>query len=262
MDGSNEKLVKLEMPPEFEGMSQRLKAEGDMWNSITYTATPDDQIESREGSGGKMLDYIKQFYVIRELNRLFPGWTVENWKMWYQPEVATWVFTGELVVEYPSFKTNKMEVRRVPGVGAQVVQVKKDSGDSLKPSQPDDMAKASRTEFIKNAAYWLGIGFDIYSQEIPMSLRAEFEDICRAYEHSAYIQSLASTITTPKTFKQLLNTIPDAQQARKLKEILDDFKDLVQDTSVIWDTFQRQSRATADIFLDKIFNSLNNRRTK
>jgi len=233
---------------EFNGS----RKEADLWNALTYKTTPSEFIEERVGSKGKMLEYIRQFYVIRELNRLFPGWRVSNWKLWYQPEVRTWVFTGNLVITYFSMRTEKWTKRPIPGIGAAYVHSK--TSDDGAPSQPDDMAKSTRTEFIKNAAYWLGIGFDVYSQEIPLSLVSRFEDLIRQWEVKDYVLEVAETITKRKAFETFVDNLPQEDDTSKFIELIGRAKG---DKTKLWLDFQKQNRNTVKNWLNQYETFLN-----
>lgn len=222
--------------------------DADAWNELTFMATPDKYLEYREGSQGKMLEYVKQFYVLRMLNKLFPGWEVkEGWKMWYQPEVRTWIMTGDLEVEYYSKMQGRMVKRTVPGIGSTYVQ-KSTTGDS--PSQPEDMARGTRTEFIKNAAYWLGIGFDVYSQEIPMAMREQFETTIHDWVDKSYVLAVAETIRKKDAFKPFINNLPNVEQTAQFIEITKGLAAHIQ--AKLWKDYQRYTVLNVQAFIDTV----------
>ncbi len=238
--------------PTLKEKVERQKEMGNAFNSFTYEETPEEFIYQREGADGKIMDYIKQFYVIRVLNSRFFPWEVKNKKFWYQPEVRTWVFTADLCVTYPDLITGELRKRCVPGIGAAYVHSRKD--DPTIPVQPDDMAKAARTEFIKNAAYWLGIGFDIYSQEIPMSLRDEFEDRIREWRIKEPILKYASKLQTKKGFARFIKGLPTKEQTKRFITILNNIPK--EKHNALWEIYIGKTSMNANIFLDELETKL------
>lgn len=259
------------LPPEtlnedisIKKISEAIRAQGNAWNGYTYVETPEEFIERRiigKDKYGEEIyaDYIKQFYVIRELNRLFGAkWWVENYKLWYEPTIQTYICTGELLVRTFDVVEKCWWDRRIPGTGAQQVLAKK---DELRPSKPDDMAKSPRTDMIKNCAYWLGIGFDVYSREIPLRMRSQFEDMIRGWESTEWALMRAESLRKKDDFIVFMDNLPtqkDVERFRKLLAALN--KPTLNDK--LWNDFQKQNKTTIQGWLLNLETSINKQQNK
>jgi len=234
---------------ELQDKINRTGQTGNMFNSFTFETTPEEFIKTREGSDGKMYDYIQQFYVIRVLNSRFFPWGVRpGWRFWFEPTVRTWVMTGDLWVTYPDALTNELKEREVPGIGSLFVHKK--TNDPTEPVQPDDMARGTRTEFVKNAAYWLGIGFDVYSQEIPLILRDRFEEKIRNWVVTEPVLAVANKLKTKKAFEKYVNGLPTVEQTKEFISILGNIPK--EKHYGLWDIFIRKNKSDVNSLLDEI----------
>jgi len=231
---------------------------GHIWNAQTFSETPKQYIEKRVVGKDKVTleeiwaDYVKQFYVIRELNRLYPGWEILDYKLWFVPEIVTWVCTGVLHVRYYDIIEKEFVWRHIPGTGAQ--EVKEKGNKPGKAFGADQMAKAPRTDLIKNCSYWLGIAFDVYSREIPASMRSQFEDYIRLWENKEHILNVAESITNRDDFKKFLNNMPQLVHTERFLELL---KKLVNPSIApqLWTDFTRQQIKTVTMWLNSLEQS-------
>lgn len=262
-DAINQALPELfgnkDLPEDLKKTFKGIHDMGHYWNAQTYTETPKEFIERRQvgkekGTGNPVYaDYIRQFYVIRELNRLYPGWEIKDYKLWYEPSIACYVCTGVLMVRYFDLVENRLMWRGIPGTGAQQVMSKAD--EATRPSKPDDMAKSPRTDLIKNCAYWLGIGFDVYSREIPPSMVAQFEALIEDWDERDYILARAEAINRKDDFEKFLSDIPSLSHTARLKELLEKVKELNPALynnvhAKVWGDYQKLPKHQATAWLD------------
>lgn len=253
-------IIPKEINNTYENISTGISLMGEIFNSHTYNETPEEFIESRvigrDKAGNEIYaDYIRQFYVIRELNRLYPGWSLipAEVPLFYQPETRTWQYVGSLKVRYYDIITKKLEERIIPGIGSIEVQFKREplEGETfLRLSRPDDMAKGARTECIKNAAYWLGIGFDVYSQEITPKQMSQFEDTIRTWEQKDYVLAVANSIKRKKAFQTFIDSLPNVEQTAEFHDILKDIPRMY--AQQLWDDYQRQTNISVVNWLEKL----------
>lgn len=234
---------------------------GHIWNAQTFSETPKQYIEKRivgknRATGEDIYaDYIKQFYIIRELNRLYPGWEILDYKLWFVPEIITWVCIGVLHIRYYDIIEEKFVWRHIPGTGAQ--ELKEKTNKPGKAFGADQMAKAPRTDLIKNCAYWLGIAFDVYSREIPASMRSQFEDYIRLWEDKTYILNVAENITNHDDFKKFLNSLPQPDHTNRFLKLLKriEASKLDKVNTNLWIDFTKQQIKTVTIWLDNLEQS-------
>lgn len=230
---------------------------GHIWNAQTLGETPKQFIEKRVVGKTKegediYADYVKQFYVIRELNRLFPGWEILDYKVWFQPEVLCWVGTGVLHVRYYDPAESKYMWRHIPGAGG--AEVKEKSNKPGKAFGADQLIKAVRTDLIKNCAYFLGIAFDVYSREVPMSMRSKFEDYVRDWQNKEYILDIAETITNRDKFVQFLNNLPQPKHTARFMKLLTKLVNPSIEPE-LWNNFIRQNIKSIVGWLDGLEES-------
>lgn len=224
-----------------------------LWNTIANTRTPDEMVKEREGGSGKMLEYISEQYTLSELNRLFPGWWCEEMKTEYIPAVQTFITTGYLMIEY-TLPNGTKKIRKVYACGSCMVQIKRDK-EVPTPSQPDDMAKGSRTEWIKLAGKWLGIGLDIYTQTITEDLKQKFEDNIRGWEEYCIGSTIevcekVKTIQTSQIFKKFLLSMPQPEHTIRFISMMTKYQEVLPDIL----TMSKQR----DLFISFIKNSADN----
>lgn len=250
-------MIPADTDSEVKEMFNRLRDAGHIWNAQTISETPPNSRESRpvgkDPEGNYIYaEYVKQFYVIRELNRLYPGWSVKDFKLWYESDVQCWVASGVLHVRYYDVIEKKFMWREIPGVGAQQVVSKK--ADERKAFKPDDMAKSPRTDMIKNCAYWLGIAFDVYSREIPLSMRRTFENIIRDWKETDYIKQQASQYKNVDDFRAFLNDLPKEKHTNYFLSLLDSLiKPEIE--GKLWEDFSKQNKDSVDRWLKSLKES-------
>lgn len=205
------------------------------WKRIEETHVPLDLIKERKGSydynmkTNVVLEYFPEEYTIQELNRLFPGWWMDEMDVKYEDKLRTIVVKGYLFVEIPTLQ-GKQTIKRW-AMGATVVHVKKpkrtdDMTDedyeymlSLgpQPAQPDDRYKAARTEWIKLAGKIFGIGLEIYHQRITAEMRSHFEDIVRPLgKYGENYKKIAATFDTGHGFRNYLKELPTLEQIKRI----------------------------------------------
>lgn len=231
----------------------KIKKQGEAWNSQTYKLTPPEYVSLREGSQGKMMQYVKQFYTIRMLNQIFPGWQMEDMNFTFYPEVRTFVLTGYLHITYPSLITGKIEDRRIYAVGSSFILSKKDN--IHEPVQPEDMAKACRTEWIKLAGMILGIGMDIYSQEITEELQQAFEEKVAKWAEKDIVFSIASSFTERGAFEKWISNLPTEEQAIDFMEIIAPLP--AEKQRLLWYDFEKQNKQSVITWLANLSNAIN-----
>jgi hypothetical protein len=197
------------------------------WKQIEKTHTPLDLLKERKGSWDKhtkthkWLEYFPEEYTIQELNRLFPGWWNEDMKVAYEPTLRTVHVSGYLFVEVPTLQ-GKQVIKRW-AIGASRVEYKWEDGKkTADAAQPDDKFKAARTEWIKLAGKWFGIGLEIYHQRITPEMRSHFEDIVRPLGlYAGSYLKIAQTFTTGQGFRNYLRQLPNLDQVKRITTAVD-----------------------------------------
>lgn len=199
--------------------------EAGMWSSISDSPTPPGLIEMREGYYDKdtdsnvMLEYFPEEYTLSELNRLFPGWWTEDMKRSPADEVvklATVIVEGYLMIPYVT--PSGIKVRKLWAVSGSEVKFK--SGTKT-PIDLKNTFKGARTEWIRIAGKWLGIGLDIYHQHIVPGLRSMFEDRIRTWlPYADHWKNIAIKCEGGKAFRTMLNTMPSELQITRIMNCL------------------------------------------
>lgn len=259
-----ESIIKLEdaitsengnnLPPRVKEELKSMKVEAFYWEKAFSQKTPTDMVYEREGPGGDLMEYVKDSYSIRELNRLYPGWYQEDMKVEYIPQVATFVVSGYAIITYPTLTGIKR--RKIWALGSATVQMKKDA-DTVMPSQPDDVAKAAYTEWIKLVAKRLGIGVDIYEQSITDEMIQEFEDKVKDWDRRNIVDAVAKSIKSKKAFTRYVNNLPSKKQTEEFKETIKSFDNNIQ--IQLWEQFQKHQVSTAGRYIKQIKDKLQQR---
>lgn len=194
--------------------------EANLWSGIAKSITPPDIVEIREGAKDKQgnplyFEYFPEEYALGELNRLFPGWWTDNMKRSSLEEIIkleTVIVEGDLMIPYPT--PSGVKVRKLWAIAGNDIKFKKDT------KIPLDLAnnfKGARTEWIRIACKWLGIGLDLYHQKISPELRSLFEDRIRAWgQYADHWKGIASTVLVGKAFRTLLKTMPSQVQVDRV----------------------------------------------
>ena len=219
------KLGELGFTDEAKKQFKSARFEAHMWSSIGDSPTPPELVEMREGYYDKdtdsnvMLEYFPEEYTLSELNRLFPGWWTEDMKRSPADEVvklATVIVEGYLMVSYVT--PAGVKVRRLWAVSGSEVKFK--SGTKT-PIDLKNTFKGARTEWIRIAGKWLGIGLDIYHQHIVPGLRSMFEDRIRTWSpYAEHWKKVAAKCVTGKGFRLMLTTMPSELQVGRVMNCL------------------------------------------
>lgn len=234
------------VPPEWKQFLSHVSAEAqkgyqdyfyekELWGKIEQTSTPLDSIEEREGfkvnGVPQVLEYIPEEYTIHELNRLFPGWWNDEMKRNGMDEIVAFeavIIEGYLYIPYPTPSGTK--VRKIWAIAGSQIKFKQ---DSKVPLDIADNFKGARTEWIRIAGKWLGIGLDIYHQKITADLRSLFEDILRCLTplddctdetlkgKRKELMKEAGSLTTGQGFRKLLKSLATPQQISRFTKVLD-----------------------------------------
>lgn len=216
------------------------------WKDLSESSTPIDRIKIREGHQDKdgnvvMVEYVPEDYVISELNRLFPGWWTEDMKRSPLEEIIklqTVVVEGYLMIPY--LTPNGTKVRKLWAIADNAVKFKK---NTTIPVDIGNNFKGGRTEWVRIAAKWLGIGLDIYHQKITPDLRRMFEDRIRKWlDYADHWKAVAATCETGKTFRTLLVTMPSEEQVMRVIKALENVSD--ERHAKIWENFGKLSNST------------------
>ena len=123
-----------------------------------------EQIKQREGSFGKMLDYIEGHAVIQRLNDAFDA----NWSF----EILNHEIlndTGEVIVQ-GKLSTNGVVKTQF---GSSRITKARESGEII--SLADDL-KSAGTDALKKCSTMLGVGLHLYFRDKPASGRPERPD--------------------------------------------------------------------------------------
>lgn len=217
------------LSPEGKSSYEDFFYEKEMWNKIADEPTPLHLLKEREGGKKdgvpQILEYFPEEYTITELNRLFPGWWTENMKRSELEEIIKLenvIIEGYIMIPYPT--PNGTKVRKLWAIAGSKIMFRQ---NTKIPVDLADNFKGARTEWIRIAGKWLGIGLDIYHQRITEQLRSMFEDICRALEIlSEYndeelgkvvpmLKKEATTIETGHGFRNFLKEQATPQQIER-----------------------------------------------
>lgn len=259
--------------------------ERDIWKKISEETTPLNILKEREGSKkdgiAQILEYFPEEYTITELNRLFPGWWTDDMKRSPLEEIValqTVIVEGYLMVSYPV--PSGIKIRKLWTVAGSKVQFLK---DTKIPVDLADNFKGARTEWIRIAGKWLGIGLDIYHQRITEPLRSMFEDICRSLDVlsefkedetlSAHVNKLKAIAGTLETGHGFRNFLKEQQTPQQIKRFRDAIKPLPQAKQAeLWKHFikfnNKSEQSTTQVQswlqgletkMDKIKDKLNNK---
>jgi len=212
VDFSLPKDLMERIPEKIRDDFRSIRGESFFWDKLSQMSTPFDYIKTREGGKSGDLEYFSVDYTFMMLNKLFPGWSMDGMDTKYIPEIRTFITTGYLFVSYITI--TGVKTRKVYAIGASEVFAKSSENN---PSQPDDRAKASLTEWFKLAGKPLGIGLDIYTQSISTQMRAGFEELLIWIEFDNkeledklknHLRAIAQTIETGKGFRAFLKSFP------------------------------------------------------
>lgn len=208
----------IEAADKIKARINEFKWEREFWKNVESIPTPPNIVEEREGGKAGTLEYFPEEYTLEELTRLFPGWSCHDVKTTYIPEVRCFMTQGYVKVRYITAEGEWRE-RQIYAVGASFVEVS--TSKEATPSQPDDRAKASRTEWIKLIGKWLGIGKDIYTQRITDELIRGFNELIEGWESYAKgWQDIFKNLETGQGVRKLLKTMPQRHQWKRVEACL------------------------------------------
>ena len=218
--------------------------ENGLWTYIKSIPVPDDIIKKREGSDKKMYDYFPEFYTTAELDRLFPGWWYQDMQTRYDEKSMAYITTGYICIEYV-LPSGIKKIRPIYASGGADVFPKK--GTTL-PSQPADRAAASVTKFIKLAGKRLGIGLEIYHNQILPARREQFAVLIGDWgTYSKEIIEIYKSCKTGSGVRKLCRILPTPDQTIRLKLLVNKLPDKVKDA--IWKNFIKLHRDNANAWL-------------
>jgi hypothetical protein len=273
IEAIEKKLKELQMLGIDEGVIKDFVStayEKKMWENIVEEPTPPEMVKTRKGAWSKEkndyveLEYFPEELTLKGLNEDFPGWWTEDMKYSFHSDLRVMVVEGYLCVEYPTVKGMKVTKRwAVAGSRIEYTQdVNKVTGlhDA---SQPDDVVKSARTEWLKVAGKWYGYGLDIYTQKITPALWSMFEERIATWKHTEGLIAIAQTFTGGKGFRDFLKRLPTFSQGERLKAALElippDVKNgdlLVHDWA--WEQFVKlrndsdENRRVGETFITKL----------
>lgn len=255
------------LPEELKEIFEDHIFEAAFYERIENKATPFEFIETRKGFWNKEkgkyeeLEYFPEEYTIQELNRLFPGWWTEEMKYEVNLQLRTISVSGYLCVQYPT-RSGKLKVSKRWAIGSVRIEYKKDEKDA---SDPQYRYRAARTEWLKLAGKWYGIGLDVYHQQITSQLRDMFEDRIKPMgTYAQELKDIAVTLKTGKGFRDFLKEIPEAETTERFQKALDKISQDIQDSNgnnihqKLWSNYIKykvntyEGRAKLEKFLQKV----------
>jgi hypothetical protein len=215
-----------------------------LWEYIKNIPVPDALIKKREGSDGKMYDYFPEFFTTGELDRIFPGWWMQDVTTRYDDKSMAYITSGNLCIEYV-LPSGIKKIRTVYAVGGADVFAKK--GTSI-PSQPGDRAAASVTKFIKLAGKRLGLGLELYHDQILPARRTQFERLVSGWgEYATEVRTIYNASHKGSGVRKLCRILPTPEQTERLKFLVTRVPEKVADA--IWKNFVKLHRDKADAWL-------------
>jgi hypothetical protein len=232
----NLEVISKNVPVQFQeaGLSKEVlmqfashKLNAKREETIANESTPADFIKEREGGGGTTLEYHTEEYVIRQLNKHYPGWWMEDMHLDTSAVISLRIVTveGYLCVAYPDVVGERVAKRW--SAGSERIEFKKGTTDA---SQPEDRTAAARTRWLKLCAKLYGIGLDIYHQRVTEELVEQFEDrIIKWNEHSQKARDIASVIETGAGMRRHIRSLHPPEITKEFMEII---KDIPKDKKV------------------------------
>ena len=189
---------------------------------VADQVTPFDFLKERKGPWDtdagdfKKLEYFPDDYTITELDRVYPGWWMEDMKSEFINTLRAFLVTGYLCVEYPTFSGMQV-VKRWASAGHDI-EYKKDTNE---PSGASNAFISARTYWIKSAGKLYGIGLDIYHQRITPELRSIFEDRVRYWGmYAQEAKDVAATLETGHGFRKYIQELPNPKLTERIVEAL------------------------------------------
>jgi len=257
-ESSTPSLVKIQqyLIKQINGVGENLPAkmkeatidnayESALWEYIKNIPVPDALIKRREGSDKKMYDYFPEFFTTAELDRIFPGWWFQDMHTRYDEKSMAYITSGYICIEY-ILPSGTKKIRTVYASGGADVFPKK--GTAI-PSQPADRAAASVTKFIKLAGKRLGLGLELYHDQILPARREQFTQLIS--EWGSYADEVVAIYKSCKKgsgVRKLCRVLPTPEQTIRLKLLIDKLPDNVKDA--IWKNFVKLHRDKVDAWLN------------
>jgi hypothetical protein len=247
-DNDFSEIKKLGLKTEVEEAYIDQAYQQQLWNHEATKATPPEAIKTREGfkkdGVTQTLEYVPEYYCLTELNRLYPGWWQEDMRRSNWEEVVkleTVVVEGYLCVSYP-LPSGKIAVTKRWASADNPVKFLK---DTKTPVDIGNHFKGARTEWLRSACKYYGIGLDIYHQKITPAHRAMFEDRIRAWDNYAgHWKKVISVVETGKTFRDVLRQMPSMEQVNRMVKLIQFFP--AKDHEELWATFALKSNVSED----------------
>lgn len=235
-------------------------------------STPLDMIKERDGwkdfDTGEIVqvEYFPEEYTLAELDRLYPGWWMEEMKNTPYPEMGYAEVVGYLCVQYPTM--NGIEVAKRWAIGGEEYKFKKGTRIPLNPAYT---MKGARTDWIKVSGKLYGIGLDIYHQRITPALRSIFEDKLRDFHpYGDGLKAVVKTLTKGQTFRRFLRNLPNHEQTQRFKKLLSSSSLPPEAHTALWSKFLKMGNLSPEAslqledWIDKIEAKLtiNNKKEK
>lgn len=228
-------------------------------------STPLDMIKERDGwkdwETGEIVqvEYFPEEYTLAELDRIYPGWWMEDMQDTPYPEMGYAQVKGYLCIQYPTL--NGIEVVKRWAIGGEQYKFKKGTREPLDCSYT---MKGARTDWLKVAGKIYGIGLDIYHQRITPALRSIFEDKLRSFHpYGDGLKLIAKTLTKGQTFRRFLRNLPNEEQTRRFKKLMYESSLPPEAQTALWGKFLKMGNLTPEAssqledWLDKIEAKLN-----
>ncbi len=232
------------LPEKMKTTARDNAYENGLWTYIKSIPIPDSIIKRREGNDKKMYDYFPEFYTTAELDRLFPGWWYQDMETRYDEKSMAYITSGYICIEYV-LPSGTKKIRPIYASGGADVFPKK--GTAV-PSQPADRAAASVTKFIKLAGKRLGIGLEIYHNQILPVRRKQFEELVKDWgEYASEIRTIYNSATKGSGVRKLCRILPTSEQTGRLRALVDRVPEPVG--AAIWENFVKLHRDKANAWL-------------
>jgi hypothetical protein len=217
-----------------------------LWNTASTKATPLEAVRTREGfkkdGVAQILEYVPEIYCLTELNRIYPGWWMEDMKRSIYSEIValkTVMVEGYLCVKHvlPSGATSVTKRWAFADNPVKFYQ------NTNEPVDIGNHLKGARTEWLRAACKWYGIGLDIYHQKITPAHRSMFEDRIRAWNNYAtHWKTVISSVQTGKAFRDVLRQMPSELQVARMVSVLEYIPD--DDHPNFWKEFAKHSNSS------------------
>lgn len=221
------------------------------WQKVFSIETPEEVLKQREVGGGMIADYYELSYTIEKLNELFPGWETRNIQLHQIAGGKAIVITGDLGCPVLRKDGTRTMIWRSE-VGSAEIQFKK---DSTIPSNPDNVAKAAYTDWLKRAGRLFGIGWDLWEGKPSKEQGAKFEEHIKNWDKKDIVRkrfARCKKVGRPGEMgaDEFIKTLPTEEQLNEFKSLIENLPEDVKDK--LWTKFQSSTKSGADQLIDLI----------